>query len=58
LTPEDKKLQASYREKALTHLERSIASGYDDWAGIRANRDFDAIRVYPRFQKLLLRERK
>ena len=43
----------SATDAALDALERAIAAGYDDRAGIVADRDLDALRGQPRFQRLL-----
>lgn len=37
---------------ALDALERAVTAGYDDWAGIDADRDLDAVRGDARFRAL------
>ena len=41
------------RERSLAFLERAFAAGYDDFAAIESDRDFDLIRSDPAFKDLL-----
>ena len=58
LTDADKKLQAEYRDKALTALEGSHTFGNLDFAGTRMDADLLEIKGDPRFQKILDLEKK
>jgi hypothetical protein len=58
LTAEDKKLQADYRDKALTVLEQSHANGNRDFFTTRNDADLISIRDDPRFAKVLQLEKK
>jgi tetratricopeptide (TPR) repeat protein len=40
-------------EGALGALERAVAAGYSDWAGLAADHDLDALRAEQRFRRLL-----
>lgn len=53
LTPEDKKLQETYRAKALDCLEESFAAGWRDFFHTRIDADLAPIRDDPRFKKIL-----
>lgn len=58
LTDADKKLQAEYRDKALTALEQSYARGNRDFYTARFDADLTPIRSDPRFQRVLELEKK
>jgi hypothetical protein len=58
LTEEDRALQAQYRDKALTALERFHQRGNRDSATTRNDSDFISIRGDPRFQRILEMEKK
>ena len=58
LTAEDRKLQAAYKDKALTALEKSHALGNRDFFTTRNDADLISIRDDPRFQKVLELEKK
>jgi|SRR6516165_1579726 hypothetical protein len=53
LTPEDKALQAKYRDKALDALEKALQQGLRDYFNIRTDADLIPIRSDPRYQKIL-----
>jgi serine/threonine protein kinase len=53
LTPEEKKLQETYRDKALNALKSAVSAGYDEWSKLRLDPDFDSVRSDPRFQEIL-----
>src|SRR5207245_1648373 len=58
LTEDDRKLQAAYRDKALTALEQSHAQGNLDFYNTRLDADLIPIRGDPRFQRVLEMEKK
>jgi serine/threonine protein kinase len=58
LTDADKKLQAVYRDKALTALEQSHALGNRDFYMTRFDADLISIRDDPRYGKVLELEKK
>jgi hypothetical protein len=58
LTDADKKLQAAYRDKALTALEQSHMLGNKDFYTTRSDADLIQIRNDPRFGKILELEKK
>ena len=46
-------LRRDYRERAIASLRQAIAMGFRNFAHIREDRDFEAIRDHTGFQKLL-----
>jgi hypothetical protein len=58
LNDEDRKLQAEYRDKALTVLGQSHANGNMDCYTTNNDADLNSIRDDPRFQKILELEKK
>jgi hypothetical protein len=57
LTPEDRKLQDSLRDRSLDCLDRSIRNGFDYWNDLKLEPDLNWIRDDPRYQKILARAR-
>jgi hypothetical protein len=53
LTPEDKALQAKYRDKAVDALEQALRQGLRDYFNIKTDADLIPIRSDPRYQKIL-----
>jgi hypothetical protein len=53
LTPEDRKLQDDYRDKALQCLEDAVKQGFDEWHELRTNPDLDPLRGEVKFKKVL-----
>ena len=58
INDEEKKLQADYRDKALTALEQSHVHGNRDFQNTRLDADLISIRNDPRFAKVLELEKK
>jgi len=58
LTPEDRQLQASYRDKALSSLEGAFLYGNREFHHIRVDADLEPIRSDPRFQQALAKYEK
>ncbi len=57
-TPDDLKLQKTYRDNALESLDRALRQGFDDWEELRAEPDLAPLRSDPRFRKILEAEKK
>jgi tetratricopeptide (TPR) repeat protein len=56
-TPEDRKLQDTYRDKALQCLEDAVRQGFDEWHEIRTNPDLDPLRGEAKFKKILAQQK-
>jgi hypothetical protein len=53
LTPQDRQLQAEYRDKALASLKQALVHGNKKFYNISVDADLDPIRSDPRFRQVV-----